>query len=226
MPGERPDPARGVFETLLIVDGRLPALSAHLARLEHSVHTLYGLPLPDDARGHLATAAAGAPGEGRARLDAVPADGRLALSVTVSAAPVRAPVALTPVVIPGGLGTHKWRDRRLVETGNGATPLIVDADGRVLEAGWGNVWTLDGDTLTTPPLDGRILPGVTRARLIDRAPGLGLQIREAPITLEQARATTTLFLTSSLRLAVPAGLGRPPGARPEVDRIARALGAP
>jgi para-aminobenzoate synthetase / 4-amino-4-deoxychorismate lyase len=221
----RPDPAQGVFETLLLCDGRAPALHAHLARLERSVHTLYGLSLPSDTAARVAERAAATQGDRRARVDVVPEAGALNIAVTVSDAPARAPVALTPLHVPGGLGAHKWRDRALIEANsNGATALIVDADETVLEAAWANVWILDGDTLITPPLDGRLLPGVTRARLLTLAPRLGLNVREAPITLAQAHDAGTLFLTSALRLAVPAGLpDRPAQERPEIDRIAAAL---
>ena len=44
-------------------------------------------------------------------------------------------------------------------------PLLVDLDGLVLEASRANVVIREGDRLITPPLDGRILPGVTRAAL-------------------------------------------------------------
>ena len=37
-----PDPALGVFETLLVRDGTAQALDAHLARLAASVADLYG----------------------------------------------------------------------------------------------------------------------------------------------------------------------------------------
>jgi para-aminobenzoate synthetase / 4-amino-4-deoxychorismate lyase len=221
----RPDPAEGVFETLLLRDGRAPALDAHLARLRRSVDTLYGRSLPPDTAARVAERAAATCGDRRARVDVIPGAGALNIAVTVSDVPTRAPVALTPLPLPGGLGAHKWRDRALIDlNGTGATPLIVDTDETVLEAAWANVWILDGDTLTTPPLDGRLLPGVTRARLLTLAPRLGLTVRQAPITLAQAHDTGTLFLTSALRLAVPAGLpDRPAQERPEIDRIAAAL---
>jgi para-aminobenzoate synthetase/4-amino-4-deoxychorismate lyase len=60
---------------------------------------------------------------------------------------------------------HKWADRRAVDEATqrlGATPLILDEDGSVLEAAWANVWIREGDRLVTPPADGRLLPGVTR----------------------------------------------------------------
>ena len=43
-----PDPARGVFETLLAVDGEPVLLDEHLRRLEASTLELYGEPLPGD----------------------------------------------------------------------------------------------------------------------------------------------------------------------------------
>jgi para-aminobenzoate synthetase / 4-amino-4-deoxychorismate lyase len=211
-----------VFETLLVRDGRVVALDAHLARLERSAQTLYDAPLPHELEQLVTDRAAATAGARRARLDIVPNNGRLHPVITISDVPPRRPVTVAPRVLPGGLGPHKWRDRRLVEDSI-PTPLLVDSDGSVLEAAWANVWLLDGATLTTPPLDGRILPGVTRARLIAAAPALGLSVREAPVTLEQARAAPTVFLTSSLRLAVAAGFAADPPEHPEVDRIAAAL---
>ena len=220
----RPDPAQGVFETVLLRDGRAPALNAHLARLQRSVEALYGVSVPPDTAARVTERAAATQGDRRARVDVVPRSGGLDVGITVSDVPARGAVALRPLVVPGGLGAHKWRDRSLIE-GNRATPLIVDTDDTVLEAAWANVWILDGDTLITPPLDGRLLPGVTRARLLTLAPRLGLNVREEPITLARARAAGTLLLTSALRLAVPAGLSPdgPRHERPEVDRIAAAL---
>lgn len=223
----RPDPAQGVFETLLVRDGRPAALDAHLTRLRRSVDALYGLTLPPDTAARVRERTAACRGDRRARIDAVPGDGGLDIAITISDVPSRAPVTLTPIVVPGGLGAHKWRDRALIDSnGAGATPLIVDADETVLEAAWANVWILEGDTLTTPALDGRLLPGVTRGRLVALAPRLGLDVREAPITLAEARGAGVLFLTSSLRLAVPAALaGHPASEQPEVERIAAALRA-
>jgi para-aminobenzoate synthetase/4-amino-4-deoxychorismate lyase len=115
---------------------------------------------------------------------------------------------LTPWLLPGGLGDRKWLDRRLVDrlaVRGGGVPLLVDGDGSVLEAAWGNVWVIEGERLITPPADGRILPGVTRARLMPEA-------EEERLTLERLRAADGVFLTSALRGAVTARLdgGAPP----------------
>ncbi|HEY5428069.1 MAG TPA: aminotransferase class IV [Solirubrobacteraceae bacterium] len=227
-PPDRPDPAGGVYETVRVRDGAIQRLPAHLARLAHSLQELYGLPLTDEPRRRLLERAAGLLGEHRIRVNAVPGAGELRFELVASALTPDAPrpVSVTPVVVPGGLGAHKWCDRRLVERhGADPVPLLVDEHGTVLEGAWGNFWVLDGEQLITPPADGRILPGVTRAALLELAPKLGLRAREQPIALADAQrgAPPTIFLTSSLRLAVAAGFGPPPPEPPEIARIRDAL---
>jgi para-aminobenzoate synthetase/4-amino-4-deoxychorismate lyase len=100
-------------------------------------------------------------------------------------------------VLPGGLGAHKWVDRELV---SGVEPLIVDLSGEVLESGSGNVFIAEGDTLVTPPADGRILPGVTRAELLRRA-----DVSVEPFGLERLRAADEVFVTSAIRGRQPVG---------------------
>lgn len=62
-----PDPAEGVFETTLVVDGGALELDAHLARLVSSLDALYGQPLPAGAR-ELVTDSAAGTALGRLRL--------------------------------------------------------------------------------------------------------------------------------------------------------------
>jgi para-aminobenzoate synthetase/4-amino-4-deoxychorismate lyase len=219
-----PDRAQGVFETMLVRSGRAHSLQRHLERLTHSVAALYGTRLPAGLHRSLSDIAAGLTGEHRLRVDAVP--GREVAVTTQLVAPGhRAPVTLEPLVVPGGLGPHKWRDRRLLDARPAdPAPLLVDTDATVLEAAWGNVWLLEGDRLITPPADGRILPGVTRALLLELAPSLGLRAYEEPISLDRLRAAPVTFATSSIRLAVPAGLaGRAAPAGAPVSRIRAAL---
>lgn len=229
-PGARPDPGLGVFETLRLVDGRIQALDAHLARLAASVRELYGQSLPSPLAQRLRAPRQDGDrrrGEERMRIDVTPHDGRLGVTVVIDSARagLREPLALTPVTVPGGLGAHKWRDRALLDSlGADPVPLLVDRDGSVLEAAWANVWLLRDGRLTTPPADGRILPGVTRAALLERAPALGLGTEERPISLDDLRGADAIVLTSSVRLAVAAGLETPPAREPPaVARLRAAL---
>jgi para-aminobenzoate synthetase/4-amino-4-deoxychorismate lyase len=215
-----------VFETMLVRDGRVHAQQRHLDRLAHSIGALYGRRLPPGIAHQLHAHAAGLAGEHRLRVDVVPGED-LALSSRPIASGYRRPVTLEPFVVPGGLGPHKWRDRRMLDARPGdPAPLLIDSDGTVLEAAWGNVWMLDGATLITPPADGRILPGVTRDVLLELAPSLGLRSREVPISLHRMRAAPVTFATSAIRLAVAASVsGSPAPPAAVVDRIRAALGA-
>jgi para-aminobenzoate synthetase/4-amino-4-deoxychorismate lyase len=211
---------------MLVRHGRVHARLRHLDRLAHSIGALYGRRLPRELHHRLDAHAAGLTGEHRLRVDVVPGEDPAITSARVASG-YRRPVAVAPLVVPGGLGPHKWRDRRLLDRRPvDPAPLLVDADGTVLEAAWGNVWLLEGDALVTPPADGRILPGVTRALLLELAPSLGLRPREEPITLHRALVAPISFATSAIRLAVPVALsGRAAPAAAPVDRI-RAVLAP
>jgi para-aminobenzoate synthetase / 4-amino-4-deoxychorismate lyase len=206
----RPDPALGVFETLLVRDGRVQALEAHLARLAGTVSDLYGAVLPARLSERARDAARGLSGAHRLRIDALPRDAGLGIGLRTSALrdPDPSAVRCRPVRVAGGVGQHKWADRRLLESLSdaGAVALIVDRDHEVLEAAWANFWLIEGTKLITPPADGRLLAGVTRALLLELAPSLGLQTRTEPISLARARAADAILLTSSLRHAVRAEL--------------------
>jgi para-aminobenzoate synthetase / 4-amino-4-deoxychorismate lyase len=244
---DRPDPALGVFETLLVRGGAPLDARAHLARLERSMSALYGEALPADLHARvLATAgaaplqrlrvtAAPAPAAARAAPDprAAPAPGRFA-RVTLDAEPLAAepapePVTLAPAVLPGGLGAHKWRDRRLLDElaeWLDAVPLLLDLDGDVLEAAYANLFIVEGTHLITPPLDGRQLPGTVRARVLALHPA-----SEERLSLDRVAAADELLLASSVRGIHPARLSDGPeprfqlGARLRTALLEDSLGA-
>ncbi len=194
----RPDPARGVFETLLAVDGELVLLDAHLRRLASSAHALYGERLPPDLA---ATVASSTPASGTWRLRVVARPGE---EVVVAHVPVDRgdvlpvePGELRLLVLPGGLGSHKWVDRDLL--GGPHEALIADLGGELLETGSGNLFLVEGDELVTPPADGRIRPGATREAVIALAGELGVPVRVEAVCTVRARAAGGLFRTSAIR---------------------------
>jgi para-aminobenzoate synthetase / 4-amino-4-deoxychorismate lyase len=210
--GPRPDPGRGVFETLLVEDGAARYAEAHLERLATSVAELYGTRLDPDAPARIVQATAGSLSAPRSRLRVLAdPDGSVTVSTSAVGAPPDGPRTLTPFLLPGGLGAHKWRDRGLLEAlataAPGTTPLLVDTDGLVLEAAYANLWIVEGDAVITPPADGRILAGITRARLLADD---SENTREEPIDLERLARADAIFLTSSIAGRHPARLaGRP-----------------
>ncbi|MEP6953860.1 MAG: chorismate-binding protein [Solirubrobacteraceae bacterium] len=191
--GRRPDPAAGLIETLRTEDGAAVAVDAHAARLAASARDVYGVEV--DLAPALAAAARGTAGIGRLRAD-LTADGRL--TTTWAPATPRAIEPLAPYVLPGGLGQHKWRDRALLDAMGrlGGTPLLLDADGEVLEAAWAAVVLVEGERRIAPPDDDRRLPSLTLRAL----PGL---VRE-PFDLARLRAADDVLLAASV-----SGLVRP-----------------
>ena len=197
--GRRPDPAAGVFETVLIENGDPVLLDEHLARLRQSLTVLYGVACDHAALASAARAAGagGVDGRRRLRILADP-DGRVWCETQPERAVRVGPVMLSPFLLPGGLGAHKWRDRSLLDAlmsaARGAVPLIVDTDGCVLEAAWANIWIREGDALLTPPADGRLLPGVTRAALLASEPSAN----EERLDLARMVSADAVFITSSI----------------------------
>jgi para-aminobenzoate synthetase/4-amino-4-deoxychorismate lyase len=229
----RPDRSLGVFETLLVRNRAAQAIAAHIERMSGSTERLYGLLPPADVDDRVrARAERLGDGEHRMRVDARPVGRELRLEFeTTPLAPRPALWRLTPLALSGGYGPDKLADRGPLESSasGGPVALLVDGagpDADVLEASWANVWLLDGERLITPPCDGRILPGVTRARVLELAGALGLVVEERPISLSRAGAAP-LMLTSSLQLATPASLADAPPSPPEgtelVARIRAAL---
>jgi para-aminobenzoate synthetase/4-amino-4-deoxychorismate lyase len=235
--GPRPDPARGLFETMLVLDGWPVELGAHLARLGASLRALYGAPLPADARGLVVQIVRGE-GPARLRLD-VAADDDGALAADVRLAPVdeailfppwERGVEFAPFVVPGGIGAHKWADRRLLERLDAAAAprlsLLLDRDATVLEASRGSVFAVLDGVLVTPAADGRILPGVTRGRVLALAAALGIPTREEVVSFERLRAADEVFLTGGVRGIEPArACDGAPGwtSGPVTARLSRAL---
>lgn len=215
------DPGRGVFETVLAIAGRAVELDAHLGRLSSSVEALYGAPLPTRARGLVVDRAAGLE-RGKLRLTAVPVPAspiaaigpglHLAIEAeevdggAVFPGPERA-ASLRSAIVAGGLGEHKWADRdlldRLTAASSGELPLLLDADGAVLEASRASVFVVAGGRLLTPPTDGRILPSIARKQVIEVASAAGIETSEERLGLTDLLSREVL-LTGSVRGVEPA----------------------
>jgi para-aminobenzoate synthetase / 4-amino-4-deoxychorismate lyase len=206
----RPRPAAGVFTSLLVTGGETRGLADHLARLDASARELFGKSLPPALHDSLEATLAQNPA-GRLRITVRPAGGPLrALAEVVPLDRPPAQVSLRPAVIEGGLGTHKWLDRRLLADLSAAMALrpgeqllIEDAGGDVLETDRANVFAVIGGVLHTPPADGRLLPGVARAAVLRAAPLAGLGVSETPISRAQLLAASEVFVTNAVHGARP-----------------------
>jgi para-aminobenzoate synthetase / 4-amino-4-deoxychorismate lyase len=196
----QPDPSQGIFETMLVVRGEPVARDAHLARLEASLEAVYGMGLPAEAPQLVARHAAGLE-LGRVRLtfspggDAEVEHGEIDRSLHFP----KDPVSLRSHPVLGGLGGHKWADRSaLPGSSRREAAILVDGD-EALEADRANVFAVRKGALFTPPLDGRILPGVTRATVLELAGAKGIEASERTLTLAELRESEEVFLTNSIR---------------------------
>ena len=193
---------------MFVIAGRAVEFDAHRGRLSASVETLYGHPLPERAGG-LVLDRAGEIECGKLRLAVIPAAGWARFEVdaeevdpgAVFPGPERA-AALRSTVVRGGLGEHKWADRdlldRLAAAAPGELPLLLDADGAVLEASRASVFVVRGGELLTPPTDGRILPSIARQQAIEVAAAEGIETSEERLDLADL-LTREIFLTGSVR---------------------------
>ncbi len=122
----------------------------------------------------------------------------------------RRAVTLRPVTVPGGIGAHKYRDRRLLAelaaqagTGPDQHLLLTDETGELLETDRANVFAVMDGVLLTPPADGRLLPGTTRAAVLRAAHGHGIRIGQKPLTLDELAQATEVFVTNAVAGVLP-----------------------
>jgi para-aminobenzoate synthetase / 4-amino-4-deoxychorismate lyase len=205
----QPDRSRGVFETLLVVDGEPVELGAHLSRLARSLEEVYSQELPPQLEDKVRHAATEIP-LGRLRCALAPAEHGFRVDLLAGGVELKAVfpergVHLRTHEIAGGLGAHKWVDRKGINrpAPEDAGALITD-EGEILEAGWANVFAVRGGTLFTPPLDGRLLPGTTRAAVLELAAENDIERSERPLHPEDLLGAEETFLTGSIRGIEPA----------------------
>jgi hypothetical protein len=219
-----------VFETLLVVNGEPVELERHLGRLRRSLNAVYEADLPAEVREELIAAADGI-SLGRLRLTVVPRkDGPqhdlLAGEVVPGAVFPGRGAELRAHSVKGGHGSHKWVDRRGMERPDAGPGQLIRDGEELLEAGWANLFAVIAGTLRTPADDGRILPGLARAAILEIAPQLGIDTDQTPLGHEDLLAAEETFLTNSIRGVEPATSldGTPlPGTGPTSRRLAAAL---
>jgi branched-subunit amino acid aminotransferase/4-amino-4-deoxychorismate lyase len=239
----------GAFEAVRLFDGTAYLLDRHLARLERSLRSV-SLPVPDAVGGVEAglseLARRNASPDTMARITVTAgtsadsgggADGmhvimalrevpgrpeRVVLGVTEFAHDTRSP--LVGVKSTNYLVHYLLRER--AEAAGRTDDLMVDPEGHITEATVANVFCVVGGRLVTPPVSEGILPGVTRARVLELAAESGLDIAEQPLHRSSLETVDECFLTGAGKclLAVDEVDGRVlPAARPIADRLHQAL---
>tara|TARA_R110000751_G_scaffold152166_3_gene257141 strand:+ start:1810 stop:2694 length:885 start_codon:yes stop_codon:yes gene_type:complete len=117
----------------------------------------------------------------------------------------------------------------------GADTAFMVEDGRVTEAASANAWIVDAEgQLVTRDLSPSILPGITRAGVLDLLEGSGLHLVERAFTPDEALGAKEAFTTSAGAMIAPViaidgqaiGTGKPGPVTRQVQRLYyQAMGA-
>jgi len=118
---------------------------------------------------------------------------------------------------PKGTGGHKivgnyavslYPQQLAKKSGFDEAIYLNAADERFIEeVGSANIFILKDDVLTTPSLDGSILPGVTRASVLKIArEKLNLQIRQRNVSVHELLNADEVFCTGTAVVVTPVGM--------------------
>jgi D-alanine transaminase len=86
---------------------------------------------------------------------------------------------------------------------NGAFEALFVEDGRLLEGSHSNLFAVDSGVAITHPATTEILPGITRAVVLDLAAEVGVEVREEPLPADRLGAFSELFLTGTTTEVMP-----------------------
>ena len=215
---------RAAFETLRVYAGRPFRLAEHLARMRASADRL-GVAFPGgfEALAAEALAEAGEPDvvlrlyltagrEGEeapvslALVSVLPGDLEERRSRGISLISLLGVRAEAPWLL-GGVKSTSYAVNMAAESEarrRGADDAVfVRDDGVVLEGPVTNVWWRRGSRLFAPSLDLGILAGVTRAALLEAAPGRGYEVAEGAFPLAELLEADEVFTSSSVREVMP-----------------------
>jgi len=98
-----------------------------------------------------------------------------------------------------------------------AEAIALGHDGMLSEGSGQNVFLVRDGTLFTPPVDGTLLPGITRRSLITLAEDLGIPVKEVPLPRETLYVADEVFLCGTAAEVtpvrsvdkIPVGAGKP-----------------
>ncbi|QIB73338.1 aminodeoxychorismate lyase [Halogeometricum borinquense] len=103
--------------------------------------------------------------------------------------------------IPARAKTHNYLNgilaRLELRVTDADEAVMLDGDGALAEGATSNLFFVRDNALHTPSLDGPVLPGVTRAEVLDIARDEGIPVREGRYKPDDLRDATEAFVTNS-----------------------------
>jgi para-aminobenzoate synthetase/4-amino-4-deoxychorismate lyase len=181
----------GIFTSIAVKNGQPVLFDRHLQRLQRSCEVLYGQKLPESVEHDAVRAVSSMNDNQRLRIEAIPIGGSVEIRMQNGPMPGDdSPLSLVSTTVHDGNGNHKWIDRSALQ---GQPALLVDDKSLVLECTTANVFVVFDGQIITPPLDGRILPGIARSIVVDSN-----DTREEPISYEMLTRADEVFATNAL----------------------------
>lgn len=211
----------GIFDTALVLGGRIFRGEAHLERLFDASRQL-GIDADEGAIHHAAEMLSARGGDGVLRMTVTRGPGprglrphspqRPTLLASFASLPENAflaPLTLTTAAIrrnesspASRLKTLNYLDAVLA-TGAAAAAgfdeaLFLNCAGRVACAAAGNIFAVRDHEIVTPPVTDGVLPGIIRSFILEECGG-----RERSLDIVDLLAADAVFVTSSLKLIAP-----------------------
>jgi len=124
------------------------------------------------------------------------------IPVIISSVRRNSPQALDPAMKSCNLINNILAVRE-AQAKKAAEPLMLNERGDVAEGASANVFIVSEGALLTPPLSDGILPGVTRALVLERARDLGIEAREQSVRGRTLLGADEAFITSTLKEVMP-----------------------
>lgn len=221
----------GLFETMRAYSGRVFRLRPHLERLINSARQLGWAVLPDiDQLAAAVTQVVNATEQSDARVRLTVTTGTLRqaereqpeLTIVASASPggqypeeqYRKGATITicehrqnPLDPTTGHKTVSYFARlaslREAYAKGAAESLWLTIDNEIAEGAISNIFLVKDGGLRTPPLDMPVLPGITRAAVLELSQQMGISAAEEPLEVDDLLDADEAFLTNSMMELMP-----------------------
>ena len=215
----------GLFETMRAYGGRIFRLHEHLLRLERSAGRI-GLPLPSGlAEAVRETVSANGISEAAVRLTVSRGSAPPGLEPPESVEPTcvitARPAPEPPASVRAGIASGRLNEHamtaglkllgylnfivalREARSAGYDDALLLDTAGHLAEGAASNLFVVAGGVLRTPPLDCGVLPGITRAAVLEIGTRLDRPVSEESLEPAILDTAEEAFMTSTLREVVP-----------------------
>ena len=222
----------GLFETMRAYSGQVFRLDAHLARLTASADKIHlALPMTTDdlqtavqktlkaselASAYIRLTVTRGVGGSPSQLDASTPSVTVWVRPFSAYAPELYQEGMSAVLAEArrnehsplsGLKTLNYLDnllaRAAAQRAGADEAILLNTSGQLAEAAASNLFIVEDNCVLTPPIEAGILPGITRACVLELCGAEGIPFTEASLEVDQLPAADEAFLTNSLMEIMP-----------------------